>query len=104
MVPVTDKVDVGVSFGPSIFQVSQDIPTAITVTEPSATLASTSVTKVDKTTVGIHFGVDVNYMITPRWGAGVLARYAWGSADLEGATDSLTVGGFQIGGGLRVRF
>lgn len=104
MVPVTDKVDVGVSFGPSIFQVSQDIPTAITVTEPSATLASTSVTKVDKTTVGSHFGVDVNYMITPRWGAGVLARYAWGSADLEEATDSLTVGGFQFGGGLRVRF
>lgn len=104
MVPVTDKVDVGVSFGPTIFQVSQDIPAAITVTEPSATLASTTVTKVDKTTVGIHFGVDANYLITPRWGAGVLVRYSWGSADLEGANDSLTVGGFQIGAGVRVRF
>ncbi|HZB25950.1 MAG TPA: hypothetical protein VE379_07450, partial [Vicinamibacterales bacterium] len=58
----------------------------------------------DNTTVGVHFGVDATYLVTPRIGAGVLVRYSVGSADLEGATDSLTVGGFQIGGGVRLRF
>jgi hypothetical protein len=104
MVPVTDKVDVGLSFGPTIFAVSQDVPAAITVSEPTPTLASTTITRVDKTTVGVHFGADVTYLVTPRFGAGLLLRYAWGSADIEGASDSLTVGGFQIGAGLRVRF
>jgi hypothetical protein len=35
---------------------------------------------------------------------GGLARYAWGSADIDGATESLGVGGFQIGVGVRYRF
>jgi hypothetical protein len=48
--------------------------------------------------------VDVTYLVTPRYGAGVLLRYTRGSVDIEGANDSLTVGGFQIGAGLRVRF
>jgi len=104
MVPVTDKVDVGVSFGPTIFQVSQDVPTAITVSEPGPSITSTTLASVDKTTMGFHMGVDVTYLVTPRIGAGVLARYSWGSADLEGAGESLTVGGFQLGGGVRFRF
>jgi len=49
-------------------------------------------------------GLDVTYLVTPRYGAGVLLRYTRGSIDIEGATDSLAVGGFQIGAGLRVRF
>ncbi len=104
MMPVTDKVDVGFQFGPSIFMVSQDLPTGISVSEPGPTVTDLNVDSVDKTTVGFHFGVDFTYLVTPRIGAGVLARYAWGSADLDGTDDSLTVGGFQIGGGVRVRF
>ena len=104
MMPVTDKVDVGFQFGPSIFMVSQDLPTAISVSEPGPAITDLQVTSVDKTTVGLHFGVDVTYLVTPRIGAGVLARYVWGSADLDGTDDSLTLGGFQFGGGLRVRF
>ena len=104
MVPVTDKVDVGFAFGPTIFLVSQDIPTQVDVAEPGPTISSISVTSTDETTVGFHAGLDVNYLITPRVGVGGTARYSWGSADLEGATDNLTVGGFQIGAGLRFRF
>jgi opacity protein-like surface antigen len=104
MMPVTDKVDVGFQFGPSIFMVSQDLPTGISVSEPGPTITSVNISSVDNTTVGIHFGVDVTYLVTPRLGAGVIARYAWGSVDLEGTDESLTVGGFQIGGGVRVRF
>jgi hypothetical protein len=104
MMPVTDKVDVGVSFGPSIFRVSQEIATAITVNEPGPTLASTTIAKEKKTAGGINLGVDVNYMFTPNYGAGVLLRYTWGSVDYDAANDSVSVGGLQFGVGFRYRF
>jgi hypothetical protein len=103
MVPVTDKIDVGVSAGPSIFNVKQDIPGSLTATEPGP-IVNVAIDSVSKSTVGLNFGVDVAYMVNKRFGVGGLARYTWGSVDLEGATDKLTVGGFQLGGGLRVRF
>jgi hypothetical protein len=104
MVPVTDKIDVGLSAGPSIFNVKQELPSAVAVAEPGPTVSSVTVNDAKKTTLGINLGVDVTYLVTKRWGVGGLARYTWGSADLDGASESLTVGGFQIGGGLRVRF
>ena len=107
MMPVTDKVDVGFAFGPTIFLVSQDLPSALDpgdISEPGPTIRQVRLTSADKTTLGVHFGLDATYLVTPRIGAGVLVRYSVGSADLEGATDSLTVGGFQIGGGVRLRF
>jgi hypothetical protein len=104
MVPVTDKVDVGVSFGPSIFFVGQEIPGAITVTEPGPTVSGVTTQKVDKTGAGINLGVDVTYLLTKRVGIGGLMRYTWGSVDIDGANDSMSVGGFQIGVGGRLRF
>ena len=104
MLPVTDKMDVGFNFGPTFFSVNQEIPTALEVSEPGPTVTSVAIDELDESTVGIHFGIDVNYMINPRFGVGGMARYVWGSVDLENSTDSLKLGGFQIGGGLRVRF
>jgi hypothetical protein len=104
VMPVTDKMDVAFSFGPTIFMVSQDLVTNISITEPTPTIASSTVTREDKTAVGINLGLDVNYFFRPRIGAGLLVRYAYGSVELEGAQESLPVGGFQIGGGVRVRF
>lgn len=104
MMPVTDKVDVGFQFGPTIFLVSQDLPGAIQVAEPGPTVQSASLNKVDQTTLGVHFGADVTYMVTPRFGAGGMVRYSVGSVDLDDSSDGLTVGGFQIGIGARVRF
>jgi hypothetical protein len=104
MMPVTDKVDVGFQFGPTIFFVSQDLPVNLqnSIQEPGPVFSSPTLDSQSKTTVGIHFGVDGTYLLTPRYGVGVLMRYTWGSADFEG--DSVTLGGFQIGAGLRVRF
>ncbi len=104
MVPVTDKVDVGVSAGPSIFSVTQGLPTNVSIVEPGPTVSSVATSDVKKTTAGFNAGVDVTYLVTKRVGVGGLARYTWGSADLSGASAKLTVGGFQIGGGLRLRF
>lgn len=104
MIPVTDKVDVALVGGPTIFSVNQDIPGSLTISEPGPTVSQVTVNSPSESAVGIHLGVDVTYMVTPRFGVGGLARFTRGSVDLEGASDSLTVGGFQIGAGLRVRF
>ena len=104
MIPVTETIDVALSAGPTIFNVTQDVPGSFTVTEPGPTVGNINVTSPKETSVGINLGIDVAYMITPRFGVGGLARFTRGSVDLEGASDSLSVGGFQIGGGLRVRF
>ena len=104
MIPVANKLDVGVFGGPTIFMIGQDtIASAPTVTEPGPTLTAT-LTEVSKTTVGINLGVDVQYLIRKDIAVGGIARYAWGSADIDGATESLGVGGFQIGVGVRYRF
>jgi hypothetical protein len=104
MMPVTDKVDVGFQFGPTIFLVSQEVPGTLQVAEPGPTITSAQLTKDDHTAVGVHFGVDATYLITPKIGAGVLVRYTVGSVDIVGAEDNLTLGGFQIGFGGRFRF
>jgi hypothetical protein len=104
MVPVTDKVDVGVSFGPTVFFVKQELPDTLTFTEPGPTVTGLTKKDVSKTTGGVNLGVDVTYLLTKKMGVGGILRYTWGSVDLEGATDSLTVGGFQIGIGARYRF
>jgi hypothetical protein len=103
MVPFTDKVDFGIQLGPTIFFARQDLPQDLQVQEPTPTLSG-SLTSKNKTTVGLHFGVDALYTITPRYAAGVLARYTWGSVDFGDSSESLTLGGFQLGGGVRVRF
>jgi hypothetical protein len=104
MVPVTDKIDVGVSAGPSIFSVKQDLPSAVTVAEPGPTVSTVTIDNVSKTSVGINLGVDVTYLVRKGMGVGGLARYTRASSDLKGASENLAVGGFQIGGGLRLRF
>lgn len=104
MVPVTDKVDVGISFGPSIFIVKQELPDTITFTEPTPTVTGITKKSVSKTTGGVNFGVDVTYLLKKNMGIGGILRYTWGSVDIDGASDSLTVGGFQIGVGARYRF
>ena len=104
MIPVTDKVDVGLAFGPTIFMISQEIASGVDVTEPGPTVTGVTVESLDETTVGFHLGVDVTYLVTPRIGVGALARYTRGSVDVDNAPESLKAGGFQVGAGVRFRF
>jgi hypothetical protein len=99
--PVTNEFDVTVALGPTIFSVTQEI-TSVTVPPGTQTVVP-SVASESKTTVGANFQVDGNYMVTRRFGAGVFIRYAGAKVDLPSVAD-LHVGGFHIGGGLRVRF
>jgi len=103
MMPVANKIDVGFSAGPTIFSVKQDTIPSLTITEPGPTI-TTTVSASSKTTVGFNIGVDAQYMLRKKYGAGIVARYAIGSVSLPGASKKLTVGGFQIGVGGRYRF
>lgn len=103
MLPVAEKLDVGIFAGPSIFSVKQGIVGTPSVTEPGPVVTA-SLVEVKKTSAGFNVGVDVQYMIAKKWGVGGIARYTWGSVTIDGAADKLTVGGFQIGAGGRLRF
>jgi hypothetical protein len=103
MVPVMNKMDIGVFFGPSIFMIKQDVISTPTVTEPGPTVNAPLV-EVKKTSAGINLGADVQYVVYKKWAVGGLLRYTWGSATIPGATEKLTLGGFQVGAGLRMRF
>jgi outer membrane protein with beta-barrel domain len=103
MIPVANKMDLGISVGPTIFAVKQDTIPSLTVTEPGPTV-TTAVVSSSKTTVGVNFGADLQYMLRKKYGVGGFMRYSFGSVSLPGATEKLTVGGFQIGVGGRYRF
>ena len=101
MIPVTDKIDVGLVGGPTVFFLSKEVASPLTVTEPGP-VVTVDPTEESETGVGLHIGVDLQYMLNKRYGVGGLARYTWGKADVTGG--EVTMGGFQLGGGLRVRF
>jgi opacity protein-like surface antigen len=100
------KLDVSVGVGPTFFSVKQQLIDTVNVTEPTPTITP-QVVDADDSPVGVNFGADITYMVSDSIGAGVLLRYATGSADFataNGGTVSLDAGGFQFGAGLRVRF
>ena len=103
VMPVANKIDVALFLGPTIFSVKQDTIPSLTITEPGPTVTST-VASSSKTAVGFNVGVDAQYMLRKKYGVGLIARYAGGSVSLPGASKKLTVGGFQIGVGGRLRF
>ncbi len=102
------KLDVTLGIGPTFFSVKQELVDNVTVTETAGGPAmAPQVVEASDSPVGINVGADVTYMVTKSFGAGVLLRYASGSADLatpSGASLSLDAGGFQFGAGVRVRF
>ena len=105
--PFGEKLDVTVGGGPSFFFLKQDVLDQVNALEGS-TLTVTGTTKsVSKSGVGYNVGADVNYMFTGMLGAGAFVRYSGASIDMpagENETKGVTVGGLQVGGGLRVRF
>lgn len=102
------KLDITLGIGPTFFSVKQQLVDTVTVTETAGGPSMTpQVVEASDSPVGINVGADVTYMVTKTFGAGVLLRYAGGSADLStpsGASLSLDAGGFQFGAGVRVRF
>ena len=99
LLPVNDKMDVTIAGGPSFMRLSRDIATASVVNGAPQIAVETQT----GSTLGVHGSVDVNYLFTRRLGAGIFVRYILAQVDLPAAS-GVSVGGFQAGLGLRVRF
>ena len=100
------KLDVTVGLGPTFFSVKQELVNSVDVVEPTPSITP-QVVEASDSPVGVNVGADITYMVTDRVGAGVLLRYAPGSAELTppgGGPVSLDAGGFQFAAGVRVRF
>ena len=107
MKPVTAKFDIALLAGPAFFTVKQDIPTALKVdTAPGIPVPALTVTysNPEATGKGFHAGMNLNYMFTRVLGGGVMLHYFGGSVDLQSGTHAMSVGGLQIGAGIRARF
>lgn len=105
MVPVAGSVDVAVFGGPSIYTVTQDfvdVSTNINDPPPFTNPVVTATSRRESDTgVGGNVGVDIRYMPSRYVGVGLVVRYSRASVTVGG--ESLSAGGFQWGGGLRLR-
>jgi hypothetical protein len=111
-VPVTDKIDVALFGGPSVFKLTQDLISSVEIMEMghigagSARIWRASKQPTTRNALGGNVGVDVTYLVTETLGGGFFVRWTGGSVDLStnGSSQSVDIGGLQIGGGVRVRF
>jgi hypothetical protein len=99
--PITDKIDGTVMAGPSFIKVFQGVP--LTSVAAGTQTPTFSVDEKTATKTGLMFGGDVTFLLRPKMGIGVMARYTAAKVELAGVPD-VRVGGFQLGGGLRLRF
>lgn len=114
MFPINDKVDVHVLAGPSFFRLSQDVVSDVTIAEVGAPFTSVNAAPViserRRSVTGGHIGADVTYKLRDSDGVAVgvggFVRYSGATADITIMDEDAetTVGGFQIGFGMRVRF
>ena len=111
VVPITPRIDVALSGGPSLIDFSQDFVSGIEVTEgadPYVSVAIGNVRTVTRTEriVGVNVGADVTYFLTSLAGVGGTIRYTSGTVTTrqgDGGTIDLSRGGFQVAFGARIR-
>jgi hypothetical protein len=113
----TDRLRVRVFGGPSFFRLKADMVQDIEF-DQAATIFSranfVSITGYDKveaegTGIGFHAGADMSVFFTRVVGVGAFGRYSRGTVSLDPepmseVAQDVRVGGFQTGGGLRLRF
>lgn len=113
MLPMSDRLSVHVTAGPSFFRLKQDVVGDVTFAEtpPFNTVnATTVVAERSDSTVGINVGADVTYLFYEandvRVGGGMFVRYSGATAEIPVIANSAEtdLGGLQIGFGARVRF
>lgn len=111
VIPVNEKVDVGISAGPSFISVSHQLVTNIAFQEGSAPFTSVTLTgvtarEVSETVVAANVGANVTVRLTDLIGVDGFFRYAKGAKDVAAAGGSVDIkgGGTQFGIGVRLGF
>ena len=108
--PVTEKILVAVSGGPTFFSLEQDLLNTPQVSEVGPPYTSVQLTKVEVVNIktkknGYNFAGDVTYKFTKYFGLNGFVRYTGAKADIGpdgGSTTEIKIGGVQMGAGLRV--
>jgi hypothetical protein len=97
--------------GPSWTRVSQDLVESVQASESypfdEAAFAGVTTARQSASGLGFNAGVDVGWYLSRHVGVGWLARVTRATVEMpaaDGTTMSIKAGGFQTGGGLRVRF
>ncbi len=108
-IQATDRLDVIVSAGPSVIQTDQDFVSDVTYTQSPpydvAAFSGATTTRARETAVGSNVGVEAGWRVTRHLRAAALARYSHAKADFTAVgAPEIVVGGFHVGGGVRVVF
>lgn len=104
-------MDVKVMGGPTFFNLTQDFVSGVTLNETypfdTATFASATTKHASKGAVGFNAGVDISRWVSPKMGIGALIRYSRADVkfdDPDIGQQKVKAGGFEAGGGVRIRF
>jgi hypothetical protein len=109
VIPVGRKMLLTLAGGPAFFSVKQSLVQNIASSESypydTATFTSATTAQVSASVTGIAVGADIAYYLTRNIGVGGTVNIARGSVALAGpgGNVSMDVGGFRVGGGLRIR-
>lgn len=114
---LSDRVRARVFGGPTYFRVQQDLVSNVRYAQVFGVFTRVNEVeitsyeydeKVEATGWGFHVGGDVSFFFNRVVGIGGFARYSQGRVDIEepivGDVIELKTGGFQAGGGLRLKF
>jgi hypothetical protein len=111
-IPFTTKVDFTVSGGPSLFNVTQGLIRSVQFSEVPPAFTTVNIDSIDVVELrdsgwGFNLGADMIYAVTPRIGVAALIRYTHGNIEYnlsDSQTADVKAGGFQLGGGIRMKF
>ena len=104
-------MDVKVMGGPTFFNLKQDFVSAVSINETypfdTATFAAATTKRESGSAVGFNAGVDISRALSSQVGLGGLIRYSRADVKLGGPNKgqhTVTAGGIEAAGGVRVRF
>ena len=110
MIPMTDKIELGVFGGPSFFTVEQAYVSDLAFSEVGPPYTEVAVdaparAEASESAVGFNVGAEMTYLVTSRVGVNLFGRYTRATAKFEGVEGGeIKAGGPQVGIGLRFRF
>jgi opacity protein-like surface antigen len=109
--PIGRHMQVMMFGGPSFYKVEQALVSSIRYTDSYpydvAAFDSAVTTSAEESKIGANLGGDFGYFFTRQVGVGVGAQYMRANLDFpssDGGTVKVKAGGFQVVGGLRLRF
>jgi hypothetical protein len=112
----TGRLRVRLFGGPTFFQYHADMVQDIMGRQDATpfsranviTITDYELVEVDSSGLGLNVGGDVSYFFTRVFGVGGFARFTYGSLTIDEPLSekeaTVTVGGTQLGGGIRLRF